>query len=150
MWRVVRRLLSVPLIALALLGCGDSTEDEYRDGFGTVNRQLVALGDLVGAGLRNAGESDDAELTREFRGYAGRLAQLRGQLDELDAPESIEREHERLLTATAAVRASLGAIAEAAQHGDAAAARAATIELVRGSERLSQARRKLARAVRDL
>ena len=140
------RLLSALAIALALVACGESAEDEYRDAFGSLNRQLVALGDRVREGVRSAGDSDDSALAREFGGYARRLEQLRLRLDELEAPE-LDRAGPRAAAHRDSGRPRrAGRVADAAQRGDAAAARAAAIDLVRGSERLSEARRKLAAA----
>jgi hypothetical protein len=146
----VPRLLSALLVVLALAACGESAEDEYKDGFRPINRQLLLLGQEVGDGLRGAGEMEDLALADEFEGYARRLGELRRRLEALEAPGSIERDHERLLTASGQVRTALSEVAVAAKRSDAAAARDAAIRLVQGSERLAEARRTLAESVRRL
>jgi hypothetical protein len=143
-------LLSALLLALALTACSESAEDEYRDELPRIDRRLVALGGDVNEALRRAGESDDSALAREFGGYAGRLGELRGQLEELDAPDRLAQDHDELLAAMAAVRRALAEVAAAARRGDADGAREAATSLIREGERLDRDRRELARAARAL
>jgi hypothetical protein len=143
-------LLSVVVLALALTACSESAEDEYRDELPRIDRRLAALGGDVTEGLRRAGESDESALAREFGGYARRLGELRGRLEELDPPDRLAQEHDELLAATAAVRRALAEIAAAVRRGDADAAREAATSLVREGERLDRDRRELVRAVRRL
>jgi hypothetical protein len=142
----VPRLLSAVLLVLVLAGCGGG--DDYRDELPPIDRQLVRLGDDVESALRGAGEVDDAALATRFRGFARRLGGLRERLQELDPPAELEREHERLVAATAPVRSALSSIADAARAADPVAARDAATELVRRGAALEQARAALARAVR--
>ena len=146
----MRLLLSVLLIALGLTACGKSTEDKYKEAFPPIDRGLMALGNDVGEGLRDAGESGDQALAGEFGGYSRRLGGLRERLDRLEAPSGLAKDHEALLAATATVRRALADVAEAARRGDTAAARDGATRLVRGGERLDEARSELARAVRGL
>lgn len=143
-------LLSAVLLALALTACSESAEDEYRDELPRIDRRLAALGSDVTGGLRGAGQSDDSALAREFGGYAARLGELRGRLEELDAPDPLAKDHDELLGAMAAVRRALAEIAAAARRGDADAAREAATSLVREGDRLDRDRRRLMRAVRQL
>jgi hypothetical protein len=129
------------LLCLALAACGDSAEDDYGQRFPPIDRALVALAEDVAEGLRQA---DDATLAQRFDGYARRLGRLRARLDELDPPGSLEREHRRLLAATAVEREQLVGVAEAARRGDAAAAGAAATGVVHAGARLDQARARLA------
>jgi hypothetical protein len=140
----VPRLLSALLVVLALAACGKSAEDRYRADFPPLNRDLAALGRGVATGLRDAGQSDNAALAREFAGYAQRLGELRDRLDDLDPPSAIKQDHTRLAGAAAATERALGDIASAARAGDAAAASAAATRLVRSGQDLDAARRKLA------
>jgi hypothetical protein len=148
-WRAVQRLLSVLLIGLGLTACGKSSEDEYKEAFPPINRGLVVLGNDVGEGVRDAGETDDRALAGEFAGYSRRLGELRDRLDALEAPGGLAKDHDALLDATATVRRALRDVAEAARRGDAVAARDAATRLVRGGLRLDEARSELARAVRE-
>ncbi len=143
-------LLSALLLALALTACSESAEDEYRDELPRIDRRLAALGGAVTGGLREAGASDDSAVAREFGGYAARLGELRGRLEDLEAPDPLAKDHGELLAAMGAVRRALAEIAEAARRGDADAARAAATSLVREGERLDRDRRQLVRALRQL
>jgi hypothetical protein len=140
----VLRLACALLTALALVACGKSAEDEYRDDFPPIDRDLAALGEDVAAGLRAADGSDDATLARRFGGYARRLSDLRDRLDGLDPPGAVERDHQRLVAAAAATDRALADVAAAARAGDAAAAGAAATRVVRGGQELDSARRKVA------
>jgi hypothetical protein len=142
--------VSALLVVLALTACSESAEDKYRDEFPSINRELAVVAGDVAHGLRSAGGSDDRAIANEFRGYARRLGELRGRLEDLDSPNSLSEEHDRLLAAIAAVRTALGEVAGAAERADPAAAREAGIQLVQDGERMDEARRKLARGAREL
>jgi hypothetical protein len=146
----VPRLLSALLIALALSACEESADDEYRDEFPGINRELSALGDEVSQGLRDAGGSDDRALAADFGGYARRLGELRERLEELEAPDRLAGHPDALLAAMGSVRRALADVEGAAERSDPATAREAAIRLVRDGERLDEARAELARAVRGL
>jgi hypothetical protein len=147
----VPRLLSIALlIALALSACGKSTEDKYKEGWPPIDRGLVALGDDVAGGLRDAGRVGDSALAGRFAAYERRLGALRDRLDGLEAPDRVSKDHQALLAATAAVRHALADIARAARRGDAAGAGDAATRLVRGEARLAEVRARLAREVRTL
>jgi len=146
----VPRFLSALLVALALSACSESADDKYRDEFPSIDRDLAVLAGDVAQGLRRAGGSDDPALASEFRGYARRLGDLEGRLEDLEVPDPLTRDHEQLLAPIAALHSALADVAGAAQRGDPAAAREAAIRVVREGERLDEARRRLARAVREL
>lgn len=146
----MRPLAIALLLALALTACSDDADDDYRDELPRIDRRLAALGSDVDRGLRSAGESDDRALARRFGGYAARLRELRGDLEELDPPAELEEDHDELLAASASVRGALAEIAAAVRRGDANAAREAATRLVREGERLDRERRELVRAVREL
>jgi hypothetical protein len=131
------------LLCLALTACGGGDES-YKQDFAPIDRGLVALADEVESGLRSA---DDATLAKRFAGYAQRLGRLREQLSDLEPPDSLRKRHDALLAASGATRADLEAIASAARHSDAAAAKAAATALVRDGARLEEARRELAGAL---
>ena len=139
------RLLSAVLLALVLAGCGGG-DDDYREQLPPIDRELVRLGDDVESALRGAGQSDDAAIAARFGGFARRMGRLREQLQDLDAPAELQGEHDRLVAASAPVRAALSRIAAAARAADAVAARDAATELVRRGAALDRARAALARA----
>ena len=138
------RLARVLLLCLALTACENGADEEYKEDYPPIDRGLVALGDDVGEGLRTA---DDATLAQRFAGYARRLERLRDRLDELEPPDGLESDHQRVLAAIGAVRGELADVAEAARRGDAGAAGAGATRLVRDGARLDQARARLAREV---
>jgi hypothetical protein len=140
----VLRLLSALAVVLALAACGKSAQDRYRDEYPPIDRDLVALGADVEAGLRSAGQLDDEALAQRFAGYARRLDDLRDRLDELEPPGSLKGRQQRLTAAATATERALADIVSAARAGDAAAARAAATRLVRGGQLLESARRNLA------
>ncbi len=136
------------LLCAALAACGKSDDEQYREDLPPINRDLSALAADVGRGLRDAGESGDRALAGEFAGYARRLGGLRGRLDDLEPPGSLEADHDRTLAAMAAERAALSGLAAAARRGDPAGARTAATAVVRQGARLDAARNELARAAR--
>lgn len=138
------RLARVLLLCLALTACEQSSEDRYKEELPPIDRGLVALSDDVGEELRRA---DDATLAQRFALYARRLGRLRDRLDELEPPDGLVGDHQRVLAAIGAVRGELADVAAAAQRGDAGAAGTAATGLVRAGARLDQARAGLAREV---
>jgi hypothetical protein len=144
-------LLAVLLGTVAVAfgaGCGEDQRDAYADDFQSLSRRLVALGEEVGRSLQAAGGRSDEQLEREFDGLADRLGRLRRELDGLDPPDDLAAAQDELLEAMDAVGSALRGIEQAAAGSDPDAARQSTIELVRASEDLRGARRKLARETR--
>jgi hypothetical protein len=140
----VARLIGALLVVLALAACGKSAEDKYRSDFPPINRDLAALGEDVAAGLRNASQSDDAAIARQFGAYARRLGELRDKLDELEPPRPVKQDHARLVAAAADTDRALGDVAAAARAGDTVAAGAAATRVVRSGQDLDSARSKVA------
>lgn len=136
------------LLCAAPAACGKSDDQRYKEDLPPINRDLSALAAAVGRGLHDAGASGDPALAGEFAGYARRLGALRGRLDDLEPPASLETDHNRTLAAMAAERTALSGLAAAARRGDPAGARAAATGVVREGARLDAARSELARAAR--
>lgn len=141
------RLVGVLLVCLGLGACGESNTEEYKDDFPPIDRGLVALSREVQQGLT---EADDRSLATQFGAYTRRLADLRDRLADLEPPDTLSEDHDALLAAMSAVRGALADIAQSARSGDAPAARAAAIRLVREGARLERTRRRLARDLTDL
>jgi hypothetical protein len=135
------------IVAISLAGCGESAEEKYRDDFAPVNDEIVALGRQVGATINEAGERSDAQLADAFGDYARELDDLQRRVEQLEPPQDLAREQQRLVETMGDVEGALARIAEAALRGEPDAARQATVELIQGSRRLSDAREALARAV---
>jgi hypothetical protein len=144
-------ILLLLLATVALVACGgDSEQDTYKEDFPPLSRQVVALGEDVGASIEGASESTDAQLAADFEAHAKKLGELERKLDGLKAPEDLADEQNALVTAMGDVQSRLEEIAEAARDSDAEAARRATVGLVDDSEALRDSRRALAAAVREL
>jgi hypothetical protein len=140
----------VGLVALALVACGESAEDEYKKDFPPLSQKLVSLGGEVGNTLQGAGESSAEQLADSFSRYAQELGDVQQDIDELEPPEDLAGEQDELVSAIGDVQGSLEGIAEAANDGDAESARQATLELVQSSEELRRTRRTLTRSVNEL
>jgi hypothetical protein len=139
--------LAVLAAILTAAACGESAEEKYRNDFAPLNDDIVALGKQVGATINEAGGRSDLQLADAFGDYARELGDLQRQVGELDPPESLADEHNTLVGAMGEVQGSLARIAKAALQRNADAARQATLELIQGSQRLSDARETVARAV---
>jgi hypothetical protein len=150
---VTRRPAALAVLLLTVLGVaacgGDGEEDEYGDEFPRLSQRIVALGEDVGEAVETASDSTDEQLAAEFAGFAEDLGALRRDLDELDPPDDLADEQDELTAAMREVRNSLDDIASAAEQSDPDAARQATMELIQRSAELRDARRALARAVRE-
>jgi len=134
------------LIAGALLGgCGTDKKEQFSKDFKPVNDQLLALGGAVGQAVNSAATTPDAVLAGEFLGFATRLRDIRGRVDDLDPPDDLKTQTKRLSAAVFRLEADVRAIGAAARAHKPEAARAATVALLRDSQSAGDARRTLAR-----
>ena len=147
-----RPLAPAALLAAAALaagaGCGEDERAAYGEDFRPLSRQIVALGGQVGSSIEGAAGRTDAQLEREFDRLADQLARLRRELERLDAPEELAAVQTRLVEAMRETEQALRGIENAAAAGDPKTARRSTIELLRASADLRDARRKLVRESR--
>jgi hypothetical protein len=144
---VLAALLAAAALALGA-GCGEDQREAYADDYRPLSRDLIALGDSVGQAVEEAETKSDEQLEREFDGFADRLGRFRRELDGFDPPEDLAPSHDGLVEAMRETETALRGIEEAAAAGDPEAARRSTIELVRASEDLRDARVELTRRTR--
>jgi hypothetical protein len=139
---VLAALLAVALVA----GCGDSgtSKEDYAKEYRPINDEFVALGREVGATVQTAKGQTDAALEKRFGDQAKRVGELKSRLEDLDPPDDYKSDHDKLVEAMGVVQSDIQKIADAAGSHDAAAAKAATIELFEHSEDVRGPRRALA------
>jgi hypothetical protein len=146
------RLRLVALAAAAAValgtGCGEDQQEAYAGDYRPLSQDLIALGEEVGRGVDRAEGKSDARLEREFDAFADRLGRLRRELEGFEPPDELAPIHDELVEAMRAAETALRGIEEAAAAGDPEAARSSTIELVRASEDLREARVELSRRTR--
>lgn len=85
---MLKRALLPVAAALAVAGCGGASEDEFRadanDACGSTRSRVLAIGALWG-------ESRRTQADRAIE-LAGRISELRGDLDELEVPDDLADE----------------------------------------------------------
>ena len=136
------RVLASIATALALLfgavGCGEDSNDEFKDQYNEALRPLSSLGDEVVSTLTEGGRSDQA-LGRQLEKLAGRAEETRKNLSELEPPEEAADQYDELLGALKQSVADLRAVGESAREGDPVEAQEATQALVESGQELQQA-----------
>jgi TolA-binding protein len=140
-------LLGATAIALGA-GCGEDEQEAYAEDLRPLNRQIGSLGEYTGTAIEGAEERTDQQIERQFGQIADELRRLRGKLEDLEPPDDLASLQNEVAEAMRAVENALRGIERAAGASDPDAARQSTIELVRSSEDLRGARRKLGRATR--
>jgi hypothetical protein len=134
----VRSRLALLFCIALLAGCGESDEEQFRDDFDPINERLSDLGEEVGDALQAARSKSNTEIAEQFDGFAEDIADIGQDVEELDPPEDLQDEVDRLEGAIADVETALTTIADAGESGDAKAARAATVDLIDEGERLDK------------
>ena len=147
---MIRRLAPVPLfLALLVTGvaCGDeASKEDFKKDYEPVNREIVSIGGSLLTAIQGAERQTNKALAEQFRTLAGRLDDQRKKLDELEAPDDVDSERDKLSDAMSASVDDLEAIAAAGEKNDPPAARSATVSLLREhAPQLRDARQALAR-----
>jgi len=143
----VPRKLAIPLLAVGLAfgACGNS-EDDFREDYRPVDRQVAKLDDDLRRALGRVRTRSDLQLEKEFGQFAQRAGDLQQRVDELVPPDDAKGEQEELTEALGNLQSSLEDLERAANRRDATAARSAAIQLVSSTSQMQTARRELARA----
>jgi hypothetical protein len=165
MLRPVPSLLASALLATAVLtGCGGGDDGPDRasttttaaapapDAGGAAFRRAVAegkttigsIGTDVETAIKGAAQQSDAELAQQFAALADRTRAALATLQGLQAPADATDELAALRTAVQTGATDLQAIATAADHGDAGAAKSATEALIAHSPAIGEAGDRLA------
>jgi hypothetical protein len=149
---LARRLLATALLLGAAIasgvGCGEDQREAYVDDFRPLSRQIGSLGEYTGTAIEGADERSDQQIEQQFGEIAVELRRLRGELEDLDPPEDLAGLQEDFAVAMRAVERALRGIEEAAARHNPGAARQSTVDLIRASEDLREARVRLNRATR--
>jgi hypothetical protein len=148
---LARRLLAfAALLGAAAIGggCGEDEREAYVDDFRPLSRQIGSLGEYTGTAIEGADERSDKQIEQQFGEIADELRRLRGELEDLDPPEDLVGVQEELVLGMRAVERALRGIEEAAARHNPGAARQSTVDLIRASEDLREARLRLNRATR--
>jgi len=136
--------LAVLAVAGVVAGCGGSDENaKFGKAFGPVSVELRTVMTSVGQAV--AARPTDTQMASEFAGFATRLATIKAHVDALKPPSSLRTLVRSLSAAVGRLSADMRFIAAAARSHQPAAARAATVALVRDSQAASGAGRAIAR-----
>ena len=142
---LARRLaLFVTAAAIALAGCGESEEDEFKGDYRPINDELVSIGGDLGMAIETARGKTNAQIARQFGDIARDVAVQNEKLKELEPPDELEDELARMTSGFDDVVAALERIETASKANDADAVRTATVDLVTRSQKVSKAQNRLA------
>jgi hypothetical protein len=146
-------MLLVALLATGLVaGCGgddsskeDEVKEKFEEAYKPLNDDIIELGNEVGQAVNSARGKSDEALATQFASLGERTQELKGEVEELEAPEEYEDGQERLVKALDTVGTDLTEIGEAAEASDPSEARKQAAELARHSVEVRTSRRELAR-----
>ncbi|HST55510.1 MAG TPA: hypothetical protein VLJ42_06405 [Solirubrobacteraceae bacterium] len=150
MRRISPVVLVVPVLLIALAGCGSSghstsssaatsTEPSistFTSEFRTQKAALGALGKDVGAAVQGARHQTDSALTQQFQGLASRATALAGTLGQLNAPTQYKSDLSALQSSITQVAGTLNSIEAAAAAHDANAAKAGGEAIVANAQQV--------------
>src|SRR5918995_268585 len=105
-------LILVP--ALAVAACGESEDNDFREGYNTAVKPLSELNSGIGSSINGAEGQSNAAIRKEFQNLADKAQETRDNLSELDPPDDAKQEFDALLAALDDGTADLNAVAKAA------------------------------------
>jgi hypothetical protein len=129
-------------VALAATGCGGSFKDDFK----SLNDDILKLSASVGSAIRAAPSQSDDQVKKDFGKLAGRMGDLKGRAEDLDAPDKLKSKKQNLVDAMGETKKALQDIGDAAGSHSRRGAERGLRELVLGGVKLARARRSLARA----
>ena len=138
-------LILVP--ALAVAGCGESEDNDFREGYNAAVKPLSELGSGIGSSINGAGGKSNAAIEKEFQNLADKAQETRDNLAELDPPDDAKEELDALLAALREATDDLKQVAKAAGDNDPAKAAQAAQELVTSGTKIQEAETELQQAV---
>jgi len=153
--RAIAATLTAILAALALAACGGSggadapTTADFRTEYAPISALIRGIGDDVGTAVTTANKKTDAQLQEQFGELAKRTGSAATALEDTHPPDdaAIEQARTQLITGVRQGASDLAAISAAASLSDAAAAKAATIRLIKHSAAVKTPRLKLDKLV---
>jgi hypothetical protein len=126
-------------LALGAPGCGEDSDEQFKQDYNQAVRPLTTLGDDVVASLGGAEGQSNRAVARRFRELADRFERTRTNLSRLDPPADTEDEFDGLLASLKESVRDLRAVARAAREGDPAQAAKASKALVETGQRVRRA-----------
>jgi hypothetical protein len=133
-------------------GCGGGDDDgggdprSYARDFKSLNQDVAELGQEFGSNVQATGVDRLEQLSDSFGNYAQKMGELQQRLDDLDPPEKLQEDQDKMVEAMGDVQGALESGADAAEQNDRKAFRTAFGDLLRSSAQLAQARQALLRA----
>ena len=149
--RATAALLTAILAAVALAACGGSssgdapTTADFRTEYAPISAVIRGIGDDIGTAVTEAKTKTDAQLQTQFGDLAKRTGTAADALENTHPPDNaaIKQARTQLITGVRQGASDLAAISAAASLSDAAAAKAATINLIKHSAAVKTPRLKL-------
>jgi hypothetical protein len=135
------------VVAVAFGGCGGDDSTQFRDDYNAAVARLAAVNTQIAHATAGAAPQSNRRIAREFSRIARSADRTRRRLARLDPPKDARDEYDRLLSALGDGVHDLNAVAAAARHDDARAARRAVRSLGRSGEEITNAENALRRAV---
>jgi hypothetical protein len=134
-------------VAVAFGGCGGDDSTQFRDEYNAAVARLAAVNTQIQKATEGAVPQSNRRIARGFSRIARSADRTRRRLARLDPPKDARDEYDRLLAAIEDGVRDLRAVASAARHDDASAARHAVRSLGRSGEEITAAEDALRRAV---
>ena len=134
--------MALAAAVLSLSGCGGSgapSLSAFKSGFQTDRTRFRQLGVDLGKTITAAGSKTNAQLATELSGLSSRATAQATELSKLNPPAKYQPDMSRLVAGFKTVAADLRRISDAAAHGDAQTASAATRSLIADAQTVKAA-----------